>query len=495
MSKELERGNVPAKIHAELGYGYGYGVGLFYQNHFLYFPAVLRCMGASLETAYKIYLSVIAAAIYFSAFYSAFLVSRDKYGGAVAAVSYLFSYQVISGCYEHFTMGSCVGMIFMPLAIAGMEEFLVKDKPPVLLGIGFWGEVCAHTLSAYMTFAVCLMMVIAYARILMKNPKKIGYLFLTAAAVLALTISFWLPMWEAFRVQDYKVSRPWTFPEENTVNIWSLMGRGGLGWLLFFWLLLTFVFLAEKKGCKEYRLIGTWYVMILGMMAVQMMSGFWILTRRITGMMQFPGRLFIPVTVLLIFCAALMIRESGAGEKGKKYLLAISFLAAVYFGAGMIGGLDLKKRTGDYSERILYEEIAGFGAGEEWLPVETQREMLNDRNQAKAEDGSAVTGSKKDGVFSFLADREKEYYDVPFIYYRGYKAVTGDGMELEVNKDPETSLVRVFMPKEGKQEGSMEVTVRYGGTWIQRFSYAVNAGAAIAAVIGAALWRRKQRRT
>ena len=35
------------------------------------------------------------------------------------------------------------------------------------------------------------------------------------------------------------------------------------------------------------------------------------------------------------------------------------------FGIGMINGLNMDERTADYSERIIYEEIAGFGAGEE----------------------------------------------------------------------------------------------------------------------------------
>lgn len=38
-----------------------------------------------------------------------------------------------------YDYGYGVGMIFMPLAIVGMEQFLVKDKPPILLGIGFGG--------------------------------------------------------------------------------------------------------------------------------------------------------------------------------------------------------------------------------------------------------------------------------------------------------------------------------------------------------------------
>mgnify|MGYP006922381770 FL=1 len=69
----------------------------------------------------------------------------------------------------------------------------------------------------------------------------------------------------------------------------------------------------------------------------------------------------------------------------------------------MINGLNMDERTADYSERIIYEEIAGFGAGEEWLPVETTREMINDLNQAMADDGTIVMGEKTEAYYRFIA--------------------------------------------------------------------------------------------
>lgn len=394
-----------------------------------------------------------------------------------------------------YDYGYGVGMIFMPLAIVGMEQFLVKDKPPILLGIGFGGGVCGHTLTAYMAFAVCLLLVIAYIKDLWKNPRKIGYLLVTVGAVLALTISYWLPMWEAFRVQGYKVSRSWTIPEENVVSIWRLIGSSGIGWSLFFWLVIIFFFLVEKKGCKEYGLIRTQFIIILILLALQATQRFWVITRPVTQTLQFPKRLFIPATVLLVFCAALAVSALEISDDWKKILVVMNFVIAVYFGIGMINGLNMDERTADYSERIIYEEIAGFGAGEEWLPVETTREMINDLNQAMADDGTIVMGEKTEAYYRFIADTGKEYYDVPFIYYRGYQAVAEDGRRLEVDKNPETSMVRVFLPKEGMEAGKMEVAVKYEGTVLQKLSYAINIAAVLAVTGASFLYFRKKRKT
>lgn len=357
------------------------------------------------------------------------------------------------------------------------------------------GGVCGHTLTAYMAFAVCLLLVIAYIKDLWKNPKKIGYLLATVGAVLALTISYWLPMWEAFRVQGYKVSRSWTIPEENVVSIWRLVGSSGIGWPLFFWLLIIFFFLVEKKGCKEYGLIRTQFIIILILLALQATQRFWVITRPVTQTLQFPKRLFIPATVLLVFCAALAVSAWDISDDWKKILVVMNFVIAVYFGIGMINGLNMDERTADYSERIIYEEIAGFGAGEEWLPVETTREMINDLNQAMADDGTIVTGEKSEAYYRFIADTGKEYYDVPFIYYRGYQAVAEDGRRLEVDKNPETSMVRVFLPKEGMEAGKMEVAVKYEGTVLQKLSYAINIAAVLAVTGASFLYFRKKRKT
>jgi hypothetical protein len=73
----------------------------------------------------------------------------------------------------------------------------------------------------------------------------------------------------------------------------------------------------------------------------------------------------ISATVLLVFCAALAVSALDISDDWKKILVVMNFVIAVYFGIGMINGLNMDERTADYSERIIYEEIAGFGAGEE----------------------------------------------------------------------------------------------------------------------------------
>ena len=72
-----------------------------------------------------------------------------------------------------YDYGYGVGMIFMPLAIVGMEQFLVKDKPPILLGIGFGGGyLWAHLDRVY---GICGMFAFGdsiYKRLMEKSKKN-----------------------------------------------------------------------------------------------------------------------------------------------------------------------------------------------------------------------------------------------------------------------------------------------------------------------------------
>ena len=54
--------------------------------------------------------------------------------------------------------------------------------------------------------------------------------------------------------------------------------------------------------------------------------------------------------------------------------------ASLYTGMNYIG--DSFEMTEDFGGRILYQEIAGLGAGEEYLPIETTRDDLTTPNIA-----------------------------------------------------------------------------------------------------------------
>lgn len=327
LAEELRNGTFPVKVHSVLCYDYGYGVGLFYQNHLLYIPALLQLLGCSLESSFKIFAALIIIATWSLTFYGSLRITGDKYYSALAAVAFLFSNQIILSYYWDFSMGSALGMIFIPFAIAGMIEFVIKDRPPIMLMIGFLGLSYTHMMSLYMTFFVCFIILLSYSWKIIKNPKKILYLVLAVGFVLALSISFWLPMWEQFRQQTYKIAASWAVPEDYTINFAGLFKHDSFGWMFIVWLCIVGILIPCRwKELKNRRLLIMLFFIDIGIIFTQLVKGFWIVFKPIGEILQFPRRLVNVGVSVLIFVMIMILSQFKMKESRKKIFVLINII-------------------------------------------------------------------------------------------------------------------------------------------------------------------------
>jgi hypothetical protein len=153
---------------------------------------------------------------------------------------------------------------------------------------------------------------------------------------------------------------------------------------------------------------------------------------------------------------------------------------------------------------ILYKEMLMEGyqvSGAEWLPVECEPSACTEPENARADDGTSADGFKHANAkpFEVWLDLDKEYYDMPYVYYYGYKAYVLDNdenlvEELEVGEAyDDNGYVRVFMPKD--RSGIGHVMVTYRKTAIQKLSYAISAVSAVILMLIAGLYlARKAKR-
>ncbi len=76
-------------------------------------------------------------------------------------------------------------------------------------------------------------------------------------------------------------------------------------------------------------------------------------------------------------------------------------------------------------------------------------------------------------MFTFEADANESWYDVPFIHYQGYRAVDEKGIEYVTTGDPENGLLRIEMPEKYMEEsaGTVNITVYYHCTKWQVAGY------------------------
>ena len=256
LAQNLRYGIFPTRVHVDLCYGYGYGVGFFYPDFFLYIPAFLQVMGLSLEVAFKLFAGLIQTAIFLSMFACVYSLTRERHAALSCAILLVFSDLVLDSFYFSFTLGTSLGLVFLPPAICGMYLFLERDHSPRMLGIGFAGLLMSHVLSTTLALAVCFLLLLLHIRKLFASPARLLSFALTILSVSGLTAGFWLPMLEQFLAQRYQVSQPWTWVDENVLYLNNLFRSDGPGWMLllialFLGFRLLIVSGQKEKGAKS----------------------------------------------------------------------------------------------------------------------------------------------------------------------------------------------------------------------------------------------------
>lgn len=464
LAQNLSYGIFPTKVHVDLCYGYGYGVGFFYPDFFLYIPAVLMLLGLSLEVSFKLFAGMLLCGIFLSIFYCVYRLTSDRYASLTASALFLFSTQVMGSFYYTFSLGVSLGLIFFPLAICGMYLFLTREEKPYMLGIGFAGLLYSHMLSTFLAVIICSVLLLIYFKKLIRAPRLIAQLFAAVIVVSAVTSSFWLPFLEQIASQTFRLSEPWTTVDKNVLLLSRLIHTEGFGWTLTILVLLAGFYMCLHNTPK----LRLFYYFGLILYLLPVCGKFWTAFQFAFKFLQFPKRLLVPATILMVFAIGILFADLFPKEHQKRLASVILLAAAFYTGMNYIGGSF--EATEDFGGRVLYQEIAGLGSGEEYLPIETTREDLTTPITAFSNIGDEISGIRQNEVFSFTASSEAAYYDVPFIWYKGYTAYTENGTRLQTTKDPEHGMVRVLT---NGLEGSETVNVRYTGTPILYISYGI----------------------
>ena len=477
ISEGLKQGVFPVKIHATAAYGYGYGVGFFYSDALLYIPAILMCAGVSLITAYKIFALFVYIAIFTLMYYSVWKLTYHYESAFFAASMLLFSNKVMESFYTTIALGQMTAFIFAPMAIIGMYIFLVNDEKPYLLITGFTGLIFTHTLSTFLAFLTCIYYVLVNIKRIFRN-KKWFHLLCSVAYVTAVTAAYWIPMLEQMKAQWHKVRHPWTVSEKNVQPLRYLITRKeGLGYLIcgaFLFCIAIVIFEVRKKYEKDKikEIIRSFLIPAVGMAFLTSCLPFWHFMNSDLNIniLQFPSRLNMVVTILILAAWALAYASDNINAKFKR-IMSIVLLLLGMIASYRVFSEDYLCLDSSRIEQVTNNEVAGLGAGEEWLPLETDREELMDSSAAIDDMGNSVAGQKINGYtkYIFEADLSRKYYIVPYIWYKGFAAYDSAGNSFDIEKNLDTGLVEVHMPEDG--QGIEKITVSYVGTKYQKLAY------------------------
>ena len=498
----LLAGGFPVKMQPGWFNGWGYPVSIMYGDQMLYFPALLRLLGVSVQNAYKCYIAAINLGTAAVAYYAFLKISGDKKTALFGSCLYTLAPYRLSCIYVRAALGEYSAMLFLPLIIlsfwyalkAKEDEAITTDKlaAPV---IGFTGLIQTHVLTCFLTaFMILIFCIIYRKRIFRKNVL----FYLSRIVLLTLLLNLWfiIPflqyMGEDFVVTAKAEMTPafqrWgaNFAElfavywNGTLNsAWGELASisqkfpkpVGSAYLL---VMAGAVCLyargrAEKQGKRIFLCSGFF---LLSVFMASTVFPYYAINKILPALgslflhIQFPYRFLTMAALFGSVLAVFFIMgvSEAYGRKAAAVVMALFGLVAVWQGTQLIYSTLYR---GDYF--VIYD-IAGLDNNAvstgEYL-YENTWGPATEGQQVPVANGAVIEGFHKqycEVTVTCRSEKQDAYVCMPLFYYIGYEArdlATNEVLELVRSED--NNRIRVNLP--AGYEGTFTVRFRELLTW------------------------------
>ena len=460
--------------------GAGYASSMFYPDFPLYFPALLRVMGIGINASYHLFIALCFILCYGVTYYSVKYITESPYAAAVAAVVLSLCEYHMDDVYTRSAVGEYTAFIFVPLVICGIYDVFYKEmQKPWILGVGMAGVLLCHTNTLLMCAVLCGCILLIKIKFMIKNPKILIKLLITAAVTLLATMFYWLPMAEQMLATTFHVSTAWIMPAEAMREVASVFyGIFPAVGIALFLINLPRLMITKEKVDSNLLQFST-ILMIFGIGFTLAATRFfpWERLGKYLTVIQFPWRLFLMASACLAVSGAIVLFLYFTEDKAKEYtLLAVICIMAV----SAFSNLE-RTEEGYYSYSYDYFEYEPYTfniVGGEWLPeaVEDVEVIETTNDEAVTDQGTKLEIVRdRNTVIVDITGNSGAYVDVPLVYYKGYSAYlnTADGkrQNLTVTGEGENGYCRVMM-SEGVTGN--ELVVYYQGTTAQTLSYVIS---------------------
>lgn len=534
LAKALAQWDIPARVEDFWLYGHGYANSIFYCDTFLVFPALLRLLGFTANSAYKLYVTAVNLATAGVAYGCFKGIGKSRAVGVLGCLLYTLAPYRLYNMYNRAAVGEYTAMIFFPLLLYGFYRIFTLDtqdkeygKSWILPALGFTGIIQSHVLSCELAggFTVLLCLIL-WKRVFRKNTFIV--LVKTVAATVLLNAWFLLPFLDNMASGSYVFSQTagetiqkrgillahlfYTMQREGASSRFQETGMMDtepitLGIALLFCLavyLYCMVFggrkqqerlpLTERRSAAVAFGLGTAaLVMSTCYFPWDWLQGLHPITAALVGSLQFPTRFLTVATPCMVFTACIAAKWVEMPEWGglrRGYFLTAGALC-VFFALYQLNDCLLTRES---ILRMYAAENMGHSGilGGEYLPAGTDVSRLSYGGAVGEEQVNILEFSKERLDTATLAENgdveQTRYLELPMLYYKGYRAedmATGEALPVLAG---DNNVVRVQLPP-GYQG---RVRCRYAGEWYWRAAEAVSAAVWIG-LLGGAVWRKRKR--
>lgn len=530
ISQGLSYGTFPVKLHPLWANEYGYAIGIFYGDALLYFPALLRLMGFSIQASYKFFVAFINLGTILLCYYSFRKMFFSEKIALLGCASYTLAPYRLMNLYTRAAVGEYCALLCFPLILCGFYMMFQNSKREnwwkhaILTAFGLSGIIQSHVLSILITgFLIILTCLFLIRRVFQKYVFR--SLALAAVLTVLLNLNFIVPFLD-FYGEDIMIHSPdWVgsiidsfqagglFPiqlftlfQHSNGGAWPTTAgisnepTFGIGILLTIGLFLFVYLLGIHYGdCKKNRNHAPAIVcVLLSCLALYMSTCYFPwdalisssdAVKSIVYNLEFPWRMLAPPTALLTFvlCYAFDTAQKSL-EKHWGCLIAASLvLAAVNFGWYFYDYSFSGEPYRVYTTSELYTmQMYSY----EYVPSGTDPAALQE-NLIHAEGISPLEGYQKQGTTvscTVSAQAPDAHIEFPLLYYKHYQCIdTSTRQRLTVCAGT-NNMVRVMLP-----EGySGSIRVSFVEPWFWRLAEAVSALAWIGVCF--ALYRTRDRK-
>ena len=518
IAQGLRDGQFPVRIYSQAKDGYGYAPSLFYGELFLYFPAVLRLLGMSVQGAYRTYVMAVQAATAGISFFSFRQMFRHNKTALLGSILYMLAPYHLYNLYWRSAVGEYTALAFLPLIPAALSLLYGHNLPSARekrvagaqLVIAFGALLQTHMISLELaTLATAIFCLYHFRRTFTRQILAVW----AAAAGLTVLLNLWflIPFVTVMTGGYSNMYGGKSFAgglavQQNGLWLSQLLNwrddHNSIGVVLvagaiaFVWCWLT---QGETMPRKEKK-IGLW-AMLLGALACWMSTNTfpwgWLGALPVVGKfllaVQFPWRYFSLATLLLVLvsvCAVSVLRRGQYARPVAVLLLSASLLGVGIFYHSYLPTVDTTY-LGDSAQMIYTDHKVSNMAwyyDSLYLPDGTveNRDGFDCGTAVTTVEIASVTQQKGVTVLSCSeVTGQQGYAELPLLYYPGYTILNTDG---QVFRTP-NGMVGITVP--AGYSGEIQVAFREPKRWLA--ADLVSLATLLALAAGFAVYKRKKR--